>query len=416
MLVAVAPHKALPGIDPTKNRLDAPALYVPTHVHRVLTDTYPSDAHFVCYLVRDQNGAVLETQPRINKPGLATMRERGFSVSVEVIAADVDNPGHAAWQSHEHAQKRVDEVALLCPTAGVYASRHGLRIVQPISRRLDPEAAEVAAAAWLGELLRRGITADTSCLDWTRHFRVAHFRDERGAYRSPAVAATGMTAVPPPAGPPVARRARSARSTAAVSVAFARELPAELEAAAQPIADAVRPIQTEALGADGGWHDLALRLGAFLLGRGVRPEHLPALVGRVFALAGDTRVDDRVRGAEDTARKWLASAELMSSLDAYPGLARAVRKALGVDVAADTREPVELAPDPKARASAYGMRSAALETASRSSGPSAGSARPPLCVRSPLSGRRFLCQRAGSERRLARRPRSASPPTSSPSR
>lgn len=203
MLVAVAPHRHSKSLDPSKGQLAPKAIYTVTHLDRVLSETYATDAHFVCYVVHGPDGGTLEAQGRLSKAGLAYAREQGFEVLSQVLAADVDNPGHAPWQSHEAAIAEVDRVGLLVPTAAIYATSKGLRIVQPMIRALPVEEAERALASWLGDLLRRGITIDASCIDWTRHFRCPHVvrADTGRPFRSPAVVRR-FEPIPPPIGNP----------------------------------------------------------------------------------------------------------------------------------------------------------------------------------------------------------------------
>ncbi len=319
--MSVAPVRENKGIDAGKGQLDAPAVYVLTHLDTMLDrgTVYATDAHFVPYIVHDQTGA-LAVQPRVNKGGLELMRERGCEVKLFVLVADVDNLGHAKWTSHEEALAAVDRVAKLVPTAAVYATSGGMRIVQPMTKALSPEEYESAHACWLAELLRRGIQADAACSDWTRHYRAPHVRRDGKAYVSPAVVRSCQE-VAPPAGMAIARRARKA-SGKMVELAFVGDLPAELERAADRLAAVVAPLSM-----DLSWHALALKLSGLLCRKGVRAEYVPTMIGRI--LAGDLEMDDRLTVARDTCRRYMSRLPIDSDVSEFAGVGLVVEELFG---------------------------------------------------------------------------------------
>lgn len=186
MLIAVAPHTRLMGVDPPRGTSDWRAErgspenlrgvrpdYQVMHVDGALRQHWSTDAHFVLYIVR-HNGTPIMKQPRVNKDGLEWLREEGYELTLEGLAADIDNPGHRVWSSQEEARVAVMAAKGKTPTAIVYATRGGLRIVQPVTRRLRPEEAEGSIATWLGQLEVAGLVPDRACLDWTRHYRLPH--------------------------------------------------------------------------------------------------------------------------------------------------------------------------------------------------------------------------------------------------
>jgi hypothetical protein len=337
MLVAVAPTKLSPGIDAAKDRVVAPSVYQVIHVSNLLDEAYKTDAHFVTYVVH-AGGSPVPAQPRINKGGLEIAQDKLGEVLVYCLAADVDNPGHSPWRSHEDARQGVDRLALGVPTAIVYATARGLRLIQPLIHPVDPWRAESATAAWVLDLEKRGIKADPSCVDWTRHFRAPNVVRDGKIYRSPAVERR-CEAIPVPAGGGYAKRAR--RRGQVVDVAFARTLPLDLERAADELGRAIAPH------AEGHLHDLALQLAGVLLRRGVRAEHVPPMIGRIVA-PHSRDVSARVRDAEDTARRYMGRLPTSAKLDAYPGLSVAVLRAFG-DLPEEIEEPSESLEETTAR-------------------------------------------------------------------
>ncbi len=333
----MAPTKTNKGIDAAKGQLEAPSVYVLTHIDTLLDrkTVFDSDAHFVAYVVHDDKGP-LPKQPRINKEGLALIRERGLIVKLSVLVADVDNLDHKRWLAHTEAIAAVDRVAKLVPTAAVYATAGGMRIVQPITRALSPEEFEPAVAAWLAELLRRGIQADTGCLDWTRHYRAPHVRRDGKAYTSPAVIRSCQE-IPPPVGLGIARRRRLATGRL-VDLNFLADLPPELERASDRLFEVVAPLSM-----DLSWHALALKLSGLLCRKGVRAEYVPSMIACV--LRGDSEMTDRLTVARDTCRRYMSRLPIDSDVSEFEGVGRTVDELFGgvsYETAMTATEPVEV--------------------------------------------------------------------------
>lgn len=151
---------------------------------------YRTDAHMVSYYVLDPNGRPLERQPRINKGGLAWVLGQGYRVEHDLLYVDVDNPQHLEWTDALRA--RFDELWAHSPvlkTTGVYLTRSGYRLLQPLDEPVHAgeDAVERYLAAWIDELADHGITADHSCIDWTRLMRLPHVRRGPVNYTSPLV-------------------------------------------------------------------------------------------------------------------------------------------------------------------------------------------------------------------------------------
>lgn len=342
MYVSIAPDKHAQGIDATKGRIDAEARYSLIHIDALLdkSTVFATDAHFVAYILHDEDGHRCATQPRINKGGLEHVESSGKRVLVYCLVADVDNPGHAKWLSHEAALETVDRIAKQVPTAAVYATAKGLRIIQPLVKPLTPDEAEAALGAWLADLLKRGIQADPRCIDWTRHFRAPNVRREGKPYVSPAVWRRCQE-IPAPMGTALARRRGNGGKLA--DVAFVRSLPSELDRAVQVLQLAVAPH----VSVQGSRHELALRLAGALCKRGVRPELVPTMIGQILA-PYSSDVGARVHDAEDTVRRYVGGLEVAGRLDQrkdgsplFPGLDIAMHELFGGVVAPRVEGDVE---------------------------------------------------------------------------
>lgn len=147
------------------------AQYYVRELEAGLTYKYGTDAHFVPYVIVDQGGEVIESQPRINKGGLKALRAAGFDVKITCLVADVDNPGHQAWTEELWAEA-LPKLAQLPANHLWYPSKKGLRILCP-SRWTSPEDFErFVWKSWIDEIHGLGFGVDEACKDWTRHYRL----------------------------------------------------------------------------------------------------------------------------------------------------------------------------------------------------------------------------------------------------
>lgn len=290
--VAVAPNKYARGVEP--GREGVRSAYVVRDLREALTRVYRTDAHLVSYVV---SGA--ERQPRINKPGLEAF---DGEIVVEAFFCDVDNPGHGEWNDEAFAAAREEERRLpSLATAGTYYTKHGRRIVQPL---LEPVAVRVAEAhlrRWLFTLESDGLAVDWRCADWTRHFRLPNVPRERGG-RSRCIDLERMTAIALPPLPDVASTFRPPRPRPerpqAGPITWTTDLSPPWRPLSERLAPAVRAVATE-------WHSLFMALAGAFLGRGVPPEHVPALCAAVSVLTGsDDRSVDRLAAARTTVERW----------------------------------------------------------------------------------------------------------------
>jgi hypothetical protein len=293
--VAVAPRFKITGFDGRRRNV-ADAFEV-LELRDALTRVYSTDAHLVTYVVP---GAT--RQPRINKPGLPYFD--GFP-KTGVFFCDLDNPAHGEWtpELYEAALARYRSIEIL-QTAGIYHTAHGARVVQPIVRPVPVEQAEPFIARWLSELRQAGLDPDNSCKDWTRLFRLPNVLRDGKDFRSPFIRLDRMrpVALEPLWEPPPARSSITplTRPQPLQRIDWRQDVPGEWRDRVQPIADAIRAVQTT-------WHTLFLALSGALLRRGVPPDQLPAIVRAISVATGtDTRTDDRELGARSTVETYLS--------------------------------------------------------------------------------------------------------------
>jgi hypothetical protein len=146
-----------------------------------LRRTFTSDAHAVTYVVCDSSGVPLSRQPRVNKGGLSWLLSQGYSVTVDHLHVDVDNPGKERWTEESIA-------AISIPSgAGIYLTRGGYHLLQPLDEPVPVTTVELYLAAWHEELRDLGISVDTQCKDWTRLFRQPNVRREGRPFASPLI-------------------------------------------------------------------------------------------------------------------------------------------------------------------------------------------------------------------------------------
>jgi hypothetical protein len=183
---------------------------------------HKTDAHLYAYVMRDQRGAPLQRQPRLNKSALSWVRSLGFTVWIECLFADVDTPGHVPWTDELRAVAIEQDRRLA--TAGVYYSANGRRIVQPLEHALeidDTGEAEARIGTWLASLHDLGIHADR-LTDWTRCFRLPHVRRDGRFSRSVRIDLSRM--VPIEAPEPSAPERRRARNRARFDLSVAADV------------------------------------------------------------------------------------------------------------------------------------------------------------------------------------------------
>lgn len=324
-LVAVAPNKFARGVETAAdfapdNERKVRAAYEVLELGAALNREWRSDAHLVCYVVRDATGAPLGKQPRINKPGLAAV---AYDVDCAVFCCDVDNPGHAEWTDELFGRAVEQQVSLpVLATTGVYATKHGRRILQPLAKPIPVRDVEPYLERWLSELEHAGIAVDWACRDWTRHFRLPHVRRGGIPYRSPWLDMSRARAIelaPVESAPAVVSTAHRGRNPV-IAVEWRTDVPADVHGRVEQIARAVRGIQTE-------WHSLFLALGGALLSRGVVPGDLPAFLRAVSLAAGDGRPEDREAAAKTTVARRLSGQPvrgLRQLRDEWPSVAAAL--------------------------------------------------------------------------------------------
>jgi hypothetical protein len=304
--VAVAPSRHLRGFR-GDNLESVRAGYWVRELRDALTYDYRSDAHLVTYVVE---GA--RRQPRLNKCGLGSFP---FVVRVESFFCDMDNPGHGGWEPahRRRVQEHLEGIPMLS-TAGLYFTRRGLRLVQPLAVALPVVQAELALARWLAALEVAGVSVDWNCRDWTRHFRLPNVvrdgRFERASVLSLERMRPIEVAVPEeePAPTPPAPRASGLRLAEpraprygapreALEFDWTTKLDPSWMGAIDRIACAVRQVETE-------WHALFLAIAGALLARGAEPEDLPLLCRAISVATGaDDRPDDRELIGRSTAER-----------------------------------------------------------------------------------------------------------------
>lgn len=327
-----------PPAENTKGITDALEVH---DLGNALDTAWMQDAHFVNYIVR-RDGAPLLRQPRINKGGVAWLREQGFELSAEVLVADVDNPGHAEWTPalRETLSGLMSRSAMLA-TAGIYLTAHGWRVVQPLTRPLPVEAFEAALRGWLVELEAGGIPIDWACADWTRMFRLPRVRRDGRAQKGELLLER-MRPVDPPSVKAQARAGRAARGKPRRpdGVAVVRELPATW-------ADRIAPIAAALRAGDhlGQRHFVVLALAGALLGRRVPAEYVPAIVDAAMLAAG-WNADVERKSCEDTVHRWAGGAAITGARrlgELAPAVLEALDEVLDAGV---QRAAAQAAPEP----------------------------------------------------------------------
>lgn len=188
--------REFPGSPGNLAKVRAGQLVLP--IQEALDRHWDSAAMAVRYLVRhDRTNRWLANQPRVNKEGVKWLKSQGYSVWINTLFVDVDNPDHRVWTPEDVDEfQRILYEAEPLKTAGWYTTRAGYRVIQPLSRPVPVEGSEDLIYAYLLTLDRAGIKVDFSCADWTHVFRMP--RTFRDGFRLDRTADTGsMLALDP---------------------------------------------------------------------------------------------------------------------------------------------------------------------------------------------------------------------------
>lgn len=297
-------------------------------LEQALERRWTTDAHFVPYVLFDAEGELLRTQPRVNKGGLAWVREQGLSVRVRSAWADLDNVGHGPWT--EALTDEALEEARTVPALrdGVwYFTGRGRRVGVLWDRWVDVGEFERLIDAWHDTLEAQGLRPDRTCRDWTRFYRCPWVVRDDGVVQRQAVWKDGASEVAPPAVDPARPRwvRPKPEKTGAVPVAFDHELSPAWRPRVAVLAEAVRGVESE-------WHSLGLALAGALCQRGAPLGQVPAIVSAVFAATGaDDRARDRLDAARTTVRRFALGEGITGEdhlLVSWPGVYDALAQVL----------------------------------------------------------------------------------------
>jgi hypothetical protein len=306
--VAVARKRNLYGFAP--DRLNVENEFRIMELRQALEKTYYTDAHLVTYIVED-----IERQPRIRKAGLELYRKLNQKqLFVECFLCDVDTPEHRPWTEQQYAEARTQDATLpILSTAGVYYTKNGRRIVQPLATPLEVSEVEPNLLFWLIQLYDAGVPADFQCRDWTRHYRLPHVTRDKIRAPSRCLDLSRMRPVelPPLPDEPLEdllpeharttkrRKASSPRRPKPTAVRPTESvLPEFWRPIVAPVAEAVSEIKTQ-------WHTLFMALAGSMLTLRVPPENIEALcVAISLATHADDRPADRANCARSTIERY----------------------------------------------------------------------------------------------------------------
>lgn len=307
---------------------------------QALTHRYDTDAHMVSYVVYGPDGSPVRHpdgrdgywQPRVNKDGLRWLREQGYDVRMGCFVADVDTPGHVPWTPDllDQAREQIARSASL-KTCGIYYTRKGWHIVQPLARPLPVEQGEAAIRRWLLRLEMEGLPVDHGCRDWTRLMRCPRVVRPEGRWDVvPDLEHMRPIDVTPPSVPPGSNASDAPRVRRFEgAIEFSRELPGHWDDKAKAIAWAVREGPQQHL------HDGYLALTGALLDRHAPPEWVPEIVSRVCLYANSLHPDVNLQGAQRTVMKWAEGARVTSTGELRKGWPHVAEALLGATATGD---------------------------------------------------------------------------------
>jgi len=267
-------------------------------LRQALAMVHQTDALACLYVIE---GAT--RQARINLDGLPLVDK---PVWVHCFFADVDTPTHTPFDEAWFEAARKQDLELEClRTAGVYYTKRGRRIVQPLAQPIPAQIASYYFLEWTKLLIAQGVAADPKCAQWNHLFKLPNIPSLPGG-RSRCIDLERMVPIAidtsnlPPAEPeePTSRKIPKSCKVASAPMVWGDCLPEQYRDAASSIARAVLEVQTS-------WHELFMGIAGALLRRGVAPEHVPAFCEAISrATCADTRTEDRVVAARSTVERW----------------------------------------------------------------------------------------------------------------
>lgn len=159
-------------------------------VHEALESDFTTDAHFVCYTVRDADGLLYSDPrlpenhqwPRINKTALPALRKVGCEVLNTMLVFDYDLPHDAgekvAWTTETYKTFLDETLPILRRRLGplfatyVYLTNHGARFIHLLTEPVPGPESEGYWAALFNIYEEAGVKMDPACRDYTRLFRL----------------------------------------------------------------------------------------------------------------------------------------------------------------------------------------------------------------------------------------------------
>jgi hypothetical protein len=154
----------------------------------MLSKEFDTDAHFCCYALEG-----FPMWPRLNKPILPELRQKGYDIVLRYFAFDWDNEKHGLWteDSLNDFANKISSLTdpVLSAWNTIYTTKGGARIIYRLDRSVKADEAEHHLAWMLHHFSKNGFTVgtdipeahiDATCKDWTRLMRCPKVtRDEQ---------------------------------------------------------------------------------------------------------------------------------------------------------------------------------------------------------------------------------------------
>jgi len=165
--VSVLPNRNTPGWGGPIDDDKAPSFAQQMTLREALENEHPSDAHFLMYVTKDDDGEVAPRMPRLKKAAAAYVRDDGGEVLCHLVALDFDNEGHAAWNQDnwkEFSDKRGEAEArselIQNGWTALYTTRSGVRWIYKLDKPVTVEeheqllrhaGARIQCGTWLSQ-------------------------------------------------------------------------------------------------------------------------------------------------------------------------------------------------------------------------------------------------------------------------
>ena len=143
-----------------------------------LSKRWDTDAHFVPYRLVGEDGTEYPDCPRLKVETLPHLGDYGVRAVFDVVVADIDHADTHRKKSAQPPQEWRDRMwaaaQAACPTAAIYETRGGLRIIAALPRTMEVQEYQQYAKEFRQFLREQGLEGVDEIIAWSQCYRLAY--------------------------------------------------------------------------------------------------------------------------------------------------------------------------------------------------------------------------------------------------